>query len=67
MKQAKESGEQVGSKKFKKKVYDARKAAEEEAKTNFIDEAKQKVLYQTRLANRLKALINIKRQEHSLN
>lgn len=67
MKQAKESGEQVGSKKFKKKVYDARKAAEEEAKANFIDEAKQKVLYQTRLANRLKALINIKRQEHSLN
>lgn len=35
MKQAKESGEQIGSKKFKKKVYDARKAAEEEAKANF--------------------------------
>ena len=67
LKQAKESGEQVGSKKFKKKVYDARKAAEEEAKTQFMDEAKQKVLFQTRLANRLRALLKIKQQENSLN
>lgn len=67
VKEAKESGEQIGSKKFKKKLYDARKAAEEEAKMQFMDENKQKVLYQTRLANRLKALLTIKQQEHSLN
>ena len=61
-KEAKENGEQVKSKKFQKKLYDAKKEAREQAKQEWIDNARQGIIIQTRLANRLKALLKIKQQ-----
>lgn len=61
-KEAKENGEQVKSKKFQKKLYDAKKEAREQAKQEWIDNARQGIIMQTRLANRLKALLKIKQQ-----
>ena len=61
-KEAKENGEQVKSKKFQKKLYDAKKEAREQAKQEWLSNARQGIIMQTRLANRLKALLKIKQQ-----
>lgn len=66
IKQAKASGEQIGSKSFKKKVYDAKKEAKEQAKQEWLSNARSNLIYQTKLANRLKALLKIKQQQETL-